>query len=69
VVPGAPAGAPRPVGRLEPLGDALFQELLWVHRMIRRDLGTVRDLADDLLEHLEFEEVSVAETMRSMTAL
>ena len=45
MVPGAPARAPRRVGRLEPLGDALFQELQWVHRMIRRDLGTVRDLA------------------------
>jgi Hemerythrin HHE cation binding domain len=27
------------------VSDALYQELLWVHRMIRRDLGTVRKLA------------------------
>jgi hypothetical protein len=25
--------------------NSLFDELLWVHRMIRRDLGTVRELA------------------------
>jgi Hemerythrin HHE cation binding domain len=26
-------------------GEALYQELLWVHGLIRRDLGTVRELA------------------------
>jgi len=28
-----------------PLGEAFFQELLWVHGMIRQDLETVRELA------------------------
>jgi hypothetical protein len=31
-------------------GRALFEELLWVHRMVRRDLDTVRRLADECLE-------------------
>jgi hemerythrin superfamily protein len=31
-------------------GRALYEELLWVHRMIRRDLDTVRQLAADCLE-------------------
>jgi hypothetical protein len=31
-------------------GKALFEELLWVHRMVRRDLDTVRRLADECLE-------------------
>jgi iron-sulfur cluster repair protein YtfE (RIC family) len=34
-------GAPR----TSPLGDALFQELLWVHDNLRRDLATVQQLA------------------------
>ena len=29
------------------LGRALFDELLWVHSMVRRDLDTVRRLADN----------------------
>jgi hypothetical protein len=28
-----------------PLGEALFEELLWVHGMVRQDLETVRGLA------------------------
>lgn len=32
-----------------PRGEALVQQLLWVHRMIRADLATVRRLADDVL--------------------
>jgi hypothetical protein len=28
------------------VGEALFRELLWVHDAIRRDLGTVRTLAE-----------------------
>jgi Hemerythrin HHE cation binding domain len=31
-------------------GKALFEELLWVHRMVRRDLDTVRRLAGECLE-------------------
>jgi hypothetical protein len=30
-----------------PEGKALFEELLWVHGMVRRDLDTVRRLADE----------------------
>jgi hypothetical protein len=30
-----------------PGGKALFEELLWVHGMVRRDLDTVRRLADE----------------------
>jgi Hemerythrin HHE cation binding domain len=33
-----------------PQGTALFEELRWVHRMVRRDLDTVRRLADECLE-------------------
>jgi iron-sulfur cluster repair protein YtfE (RIC family) len=29
----------------DPRGEALFQELLWVHDLVRRDLATVRELA------------------------
>ena len=29
-------------------GEALFQELLWVHGMLRRDLETVQGLANDV---------------------
>ena len=31
------------------IGQALFEELLWVHSMIRRDLATVQKLALDVL--------------------
>ena len=30
-------------------GEALVQELLWVHGIVRRDLATVRQLAEDVL--------------------
>jgi hypothetical protein len=33
-------------------GRALFRELLWVHRVLRRDLAAVRHLADDVLDGL-----------------
>ena len=39
-------------------GKALFEELLWVHRMVRRDLGTVRRLADECLEGRPAEELA-----------
>jgi hemerythrin-like domain-containing protein len=39
-------------------GKALFQELLWVHRMVRRDLDTVRRLADECLEGRPAEELA-----------
>jgi hypothetical protein len=40
-----------------PRGDALIEELMWVHRMIRTDLGTVRRLADEVLAGLPAGEV------------
>ena len=39
-------------------GKALFEELLWVHRMVRRDLDTVRRLADECLEGRPAEELA-----------
>lgn len=36
----------------DPRGVALFEELKWVHRMIRADLGTVRAMAADVLSGL-----------------
>ena len=40
-----------------PRGEALFAELLWVHRMIRGDLATVRRLAGEVLAGLPAEQV------------
>jgi hypothetical protein len=37
-------------------GRALFEELLWVHGAIRRDLATVEELARDVLDGLPAEE-------------
>jgi hypothetical protein len=31
------------------IGRALYEELLWIHSMIRRDLATVRRLAADVV--------------------
>jgi iron-sulfur cluster repair protein YtfE (RIC family) len=39
-------------------GRALFQELLWVHGAIRRDLETVRRLATEVLEGLPAERLN-----------
>jgi hypothetical protein len=38
-------------------GRAMFQELLWVHDMLRRDLETVRGLAADALNGRPTEEI------------
>lgn len=38
-------------------GRAMFQELLWVHDMLRRDLETVRGLAADALNGRPSEEI------------
>ncbi|MGN6378843.1 MAG: hemerythrin domain-containing protein [Gaiellales bacterium] len=35
------------------LGEALFDELLWVHSMVRRDLAIVRDLAERVDDGLD----------------
>jgi len=35
-----------------PRGRALFEELKWVHRMVRADLDTVRRMADEVLAGL-----------------
>jgi hypothetical protein len=41
-------------------GRAMFQELLWVHSIIRRDLGTVEQLAADVGDGLAGEAVQDA---------
>lgn len=38
-------------------GEALYQELLWVHGLLRRDLATVERLAVDVADGLPAEEV------------
>jgi hypothetical protein len=42
------------------LGDALVQELKWVHRLIRRDLQTVRALAADVSAGLPGDDAAAA---------
>jgi Hemerythrin HHE cation binding domain len=42
----------------EALGEAFFTELLWVHGMIRQDLGTVRALAARVAEGLPAAEIA-----------
>jgi Hemerythrin HHE cation binding domain len=48
------------------VGDAFFEELLWVHGMIRQDLATVRELAAQVAGGLAPEEA--AEQVRSLAA-
>jgi Hemerythrin HHE cation binding domain len=48
------------------VGDAFFEELLWVHGMIRQDLATVRELAAEVAGGLPPEEA--AEQVRSLAA-
>ena len=36
-------------GPANPRGEALVRELQWVHGMIRRDLATVRQMADEVV--------------------
>jgi len=40
------------------LGRALFEELLWIHSMIRRDLVAVRQLATDVATSMPAHEIS-----------
>ncbi|MDQ6824480.1 MAG: hemerythrin domain-containing protein [Candidatus Eremiobacteraeota bacterium] len=40
------------------LGRALFEELVWIHSMIRRDLATVRRLASDVATSMPAHEVA-----------
>jgi hypothetical protein len=40
-----------------PQGEALVAELIWVHDMIRRDLGTVEKMAADAADGLPAEEI------------
>lgn len=42
----------------KPFGELLLQELLWIHSILRRDLQTVRRLAEDVLAGAEPERVS-----------
>jgi hypothetical protein len=46
-----------PTQMSHPLGEALFEELLWVHDMVRRDLETVRGLAARVAEGLAPDEL------------
>jgi hypothetical protein len=39
-------------------GRALFQELLWVHSVVRRDLETVRRLAGEVVDGLPAEQLN-----------
>ena len=43
-----------------PLGEAFFQELLWVHGMIRQDLETVRGLAQRVADGLPADELDAS---------
>jgi hypothetical protein len=49
-----------------PLGEAFFQELLWVHGMIRQDLETVRELAERVANGLPADELG--SELRSLKA-
>ena len=40
------------------IGRALYEELLWVHSMIRRDLATVQKLAIDVAESMPAHEIA-----------
>src|SRR6202165_2609375 len=40
------------------LGRALFEELVWIHSMIRRDLATVRQLAADVAISMPAHQIS-----------
>ena len=40
------------------IGRALFEELLWIHGMIRRDLATVRQLAGDVATSMPAHEIA-----------
>ena len=40
------------------LGRALFEELLWIHSMIRRDLGTVKRLATEVANSMPAHELA-----------
>lgn len=40
------------------LGRALFEELLWIHSMIRRDLETVRQLANEVASSMPAHQIS-----------
>lgn len=40
------------------IGQALYEELLWVHSMIRRDLATVRQLAADVAANMPAHEIA-----------
>jgi hypothetical protein len=57
-------------------GRAIFEELLWVHSVIRRDLKIVEQLAADVHEglsgeavHLDYEEREAGPTIRRLDRL
>jgi hypothetical protein len=55
-----------PPGESNRWGDALLAELRWVHDMIRRDLATVRRLADEVAAGLPAEDAQTG--IRSLAA-
>jgi hypothetical protein len=66
--PAALAGRAEPVAN--PRGEALVAELRWVHDMIRRDLATLRRLADAVRAGLPpFEAAATIEGMTTMGPL
>jgi hypothetical protein len=56
----------RPPGQPNPRGEALAAELRWVHDMIRRDLATVREMAEDVAAGKPAADVAAA--LRSLAA-
>jgi hypothetical protein len=58
------ADDPQTAGLETDRGRAMFEELLWVHSMIRRDLGIVEQLAVDVADGLPGE--AVQETLEEL---
>jgi hypothetical protein len=56
----------RPPGEPDSRGEAMVAELRWVHDMIRRDLATVRRMADEVGDGLPA--ADVASGLRSLAA-
>jgi hypothetical protein len=67
-VPVTGAGTPNQSqpGQSNPRGEALVAELKWVHDLIRRDLGTVRQMAADVTAGRPAEEIQAG--IRLLTA-
>jgi hypothetical protein len=55
-----------PLDQPNPRGEAMVAELIWVHDMIRRDLTTVRRMADDVTDGAPAAEITAG--IRSLAA-